>query len=135
MATASVEIALDPRFRHEDDRKAVWAIKAIRQATGYSLKEAKGVIDQLREDGKPSVQVDSYRVHLQKLVADLNGTGFVCQGIQIPQFEKQYGKNIRKLASLAVLSGYDGLAQDLFSLLTKYSDQNFSEKEVDIVAE
>jgi hypothetical protein len=104
--------------------KKVNAIKAVRMATGLGLKEAKHLIDDSQQYGQATIQ-DSFGKELdvnakQELAISLRGTGYALGEDVIPEFEERYGEALREVASMAVLSGDDLLAQDVMAILKTY---------------
>lgn len=55
---------------------AINAIKAVRSATGFSLKDAKMAIDAARDYGTTRIEGEWSRAQARQLARELSGTGF-----------------------------------------------------------
>lgn len=101
-------------------------IKAIRNATRLGLKEAKELFEAVQSgNGQESIRLrNDYGKTNSEAVFSLQSSlkGIMVTSAEgIKGFEEMYGSTLRALASQAILSGNDGLANDLMETIKFYS--------------
>jgi len=97
------------------------AIKAIRSAADLDLRGAKPIVDNAMSNVPQKIKLNDSR-NADKLSQSLEAAGFELQIKKVKDFEDKYGQDLRGIASVAILSGDEGIASDLIAIIEKYLD-------------
>jgi hypothetical protein len=102
----------------------VQAIKNVRGATGWGLKEAKDFVDVLQVRGTNEIRVPGPIQDLAQFKSEMITVGVVIKTHE--SYVKEYSvysQDLRSMAAQAVLSGHTDIAQDLIAILNRYGMQ------------
>lgn len=117
--STQIKVHISADHSQVENRKVV-AIKAVRNATGLGLKEAKEAVDLAETGGCSEIDVMDM-VNARLLSRDLQGTGYKAT-INVIDYAHvdQYLEELRAIASQAILAGDTAIANDLVQLINRY---------------
>lgn len=94
-------------------------IKAVREITGFGLKQAKDIADELVSYDKVIPCTDVTK--LSTFISDCNRIGIQVDGGRVRSMLEPYEKQLKEVASVAILSGDYMIAEDVLAMIKKYT--------------
>jgi len=113
------QVFINNRGPYLESREFIQLIKAVRRATGWSLRETKELLDKVR-DPNTSIKFKCHRDHVRELRQE---TSHMSINIGATEEMEPYVESLKELITMATLRGDHYVALTFKEMIKGYEDE------------